>query len=169
MIPNRFVWAMGCGILHLGLVGFSGRPSAEFDFSKHAVPLDQIISGGPPKDGIPATLKPEFIPADEPNFLQNHDQILGVMEAGTTKAYPFFELKKINRPLQDRIHGHRIQVHFNAEARSAFVLDTDGKPIPTVMAFWFAWYPFHPETDVLAFKETDLERWDLASQFRVAA
>ncbi len=128
MIPNRFVWALVYGILLLGLVGFSGRPSAEFDFPKHAVPLDQIISGGPAKDGIPAILKPEFIPADEANFLQDHDRILGVMEAGTTKANPFSELKKINRPLQDRIHEHRVQVHFNAEARSAFVLDADGNP-----------------------------------------
>lgn len=35
-----------------------------FDFSKHTVPLEEILSGGPEKDGIPAILKPEFIQAD---------------------------------------------------------------------------------------------------------
>ncbi len=31
------------------------------DFSKHAVPLDEILSGGPPKDGIPAIDDPKFV------------------------------------------------------------------------------------------------------------
>ena len=30
------------------------------DFSKHTVPLDEIVSGGPPKDGIPAIDRPHF-------------------------------------------------------------------------------------------------------------
>jgi hypothetical protein len=28
------------------------------DFTKHSVPLTEIMSGGPPKDGIPAIYKP---------------------------------------------------------------------------------------------------------------
>ncbi len=31
------------------------------DFSKHVVPLEEIVSGGPSKDGIPATDDPKFI------------------------------------------------------------------------------------------------------------
>jgi hypothetical protein len=33
------------------------------DFARHTVPLDEIISGGPPKDGIPAIDEPKFVPA----------------------------------------------------------------------------------------------------------
>ncbi len=31
------------------------------DFSKHVVPLEEIVSGGPSKDGIPAIDDPKFI------------------------------------------------------------------------------------------------------------
>lgn len=39
--------------------------SAQFrtDFSKHIVPYDEILSGGPPKDGIPAIDEPQFVAA----------------------------------------------------------------------------------------------------------
>ena len=33
------------------------------DFSKASVPLGEIMSGGPPKDGIPAVDRPEFVDA----------------------------------------------------------------------------------------------------------
>ena len=31
------------------------------DFSKHSVAYDEILSGGPPKDGIPAIDQPKFV------------------------------------------------------------------------------------------------------------
>ncbi len=36
---------------------------AGFDLAQHSVPPDQILNGGPPKNGIPAILQPKFIPA----------------------------------------------------------------------------------------------------------
>ncbi len=299
---------LGLAFLFLGLVGFSERPSEDFDFSQHSVPLDQILSGGPPKDGIPAILKPVFIKAAEAGFLNEQDRILGLvgggeakaypikilnwheivndtlagnpvvvtycplcgtgigfhpvvngrsltfgvsgllyqsdmvmydhqseslwsqisMEAiagpmtgsklqhiflehttwsewrrshpntlvlstktghirsynrdpylgyaqsadlmfgvnhidpsyhpkewvlgvevnGTFKAYPFAELKQVKSPLQDQVNGKRILVLYNPGAVSASVTDTSGKSLPSVMAFWFAWYAFHPDTEV---------------------
>jgi hypothetical protein len=32
------------------------------DFNRYSVPLDQISSGGPTKDGIPSTVAPPFCP-----------------------------------------------------------------------------------------------------------
>ena len=32
------------------------------DFTRHSVPLDEIISGGPPKNGIPSIDNPTFVP-----------------------------------------------------------------------------------------------------------
>jgi len=75
-------------VLLLGLLGFSGQPSQEFDFSKHSVPPDQILSGGPPKDGIPAIRKPVFVKATEDGFLSDQDRILGLVEGSEAKAYP---------------------------------------------------------------------------------
>ncbi len=33
-------------------------------------------------------------------------------------------------------------------AQSARVIDSSGRPIPSVTAYWFAWVAFHPETEV---------------------
>ncbi|MCZ6798935.1 MAG: DUF3179 domain-containing (seleno)protein, partial [Nitrospirae bacterium] len=63
-------------------------------------------------------------------------------------AYPFSELKKIQGPVHDQINGQQVHIQFNAEANSASAMDAVGKPLPSVMAFWFAWYAFHPETEV---------------------
>jgi hypothetical protein len=30
-----------------------------WDFSKHSIPVEQIMSGGPPRDGIPALTNPK--------------------------------------------------------------------------------------------------------------
>lgn len=72
--------------------------------------------------------------------------VLGVEVNGAFKAYPFTELKKADIPLQDLINGRPIRIHFNARALSASVTDSDGRPLPSVMAFWFAWAAFHPDT-----------------------
>ena len=61
---------------------------AGFDFSKHTIPLDEIQSGGPPKDGIPALDHPKFIAASEATFLGPTDRILGLNINGEAKAYP---------------------------------------------------------------------------------
>lgn len=42
-----------------------------FDLSRHSIPLEEILSGGPRKDGIPAILKPKFIDAEKANFLKS--------------------------------------------------------------------------------------------------
>jgi hypothetical protein len=52
------------------------------------VPKDEILSGGPPKDGIPAILKPRFISADKAAFLNPDDEVIGVRAGGQVKAYP---------------------------------------------------------------------------------
>ncbi len=74
--------------------------------------------------------------------------VLGVEIDGVAKAYPFAELKKVATPLVDQVGGRRITVHFNARARSASITTADGTPAPSMMAYWFAWYAFHPNTQV---------------------
>jgi hypothetical protein len=59
-----------------------------FDYSKHSIPVEEIQSGGPRKDGIPSLVNPEFIPADEATFLEDSDKVIGVSVRGEAKAYP---------------------------------------------------------------------------------
>jgi hypothetical protein len=56
---------------------------------KHIVPLDQIVSGGPPPDGIPSVDNPKFVSVKEANgFLGDSDLILGLNINGEIRAYP---------------------------------------------------------------------------------
>jgi hypothetical protein len=68
--------------------------------------------------------------------------VLGIEVKGVFKAYPLTELKKLDKPLLDRV------IRYNHRAQSASATTAAGKPRPSMMAFWFAWYAFHPETDV---------------------
>lgn len=305
--------AVGVVLTLAAWLGFGRSAKTQFDLTRHSVPLDQIVDGGPGKDGIPALLSPQFVLASEATFLQHADRVLGLTQGaeakaypikilnwheivndvisgkpvvvtycplcgtgiafdantqggrhtfgvsgllyqsdllmydhqteslwsqvgmhavagpltgekltpiflehttwaewraahpmtfvlstttgafrrydrdpymgyadqrdlmfdtthfdpryhpkewvvgvemnGVTKAYPFSELKKAHSPIIDQIGGRSMTIRFDKQSRSASVLDADGKPIPSIMAFWFAWYAFHPDTQV--FKHSD--------------
>lgn len=56
---------------------------------KSKIDTSQILSGGPPKDGIPSIDKPKFWTIDEANkFLKDDDIVLGLEFEGEAKAYP---------------------------------------------------------------------------------
>jgi hypothetical protein len=58
-----------------------------FDVSRSLVPTDEIVSGGPAKDGIPAILEPRFSRADDAT-LESDDRVVGVSIEGQARAYP---------------------------------------------------------------------------------
>jgi len=57
------------------------------DFSKHSVDFDEIVSGGPPKDGIPSIDDPVFVPAAEA-ALPDREPVLSLTIGDDTRAYP---------------------------------------------------------------------------------
>ena len=59
-----------------------------FNLDNAIVPREEILSGGPPKDGIPAILKPAFVRAEQADFLSPDDQVIGVKVGGEARAYP---------------------------------------------------------------------------------
>ena len=79
------VMQKGLRVIGLAAMAFS---LYGFDFSTHNIPTDEIRGGGPPKDGIPAILDPRFIPASEATFLQETDEVIGIVKKGMAKAYP---------------------------------------------------------------------------------
>ena len=59
------------------------------DFSIHSVDLSEIMSGGPPKDGIPALIDPEFIAAETETRLSPREPVMTLeLEDSTPRAYP---------------------------------------------------------------------------------
>ena len=59
-----------------------------FDVSNASIPVGEILSGGPPKDGIPAIDTPQFVVAKEAEFLSDDDRVIGIARHGHAKAYP---------------------------------------------------------------------------------
>ncbi len=67
----------------------SGQDTWITDFSKHTVPLEQIVSGGPPKDGIRSIDAPKFVSAREADHWLEDPEPVGVVRVGDeVKAYP---------------------------------------------------------------------------------
>ena len=58
------------------------------DFSRHDVALDEIISGGPGKDGIPAIDEPQFEAVESVGWLEPQEPVIAVGVGGDWRAYP---------------------------------------------------------------------------------
>lgn len=59
------------------------------DFSRHSVPYSEILSGGPPKDAIPAIDSPKFVGVEEANeWLEPQEPVILVEVEGEARAYP---------------------------------------------------------------------------------
>lgn len=57
--------------------------------AKSSVPFKEIRSGGPPVDGIPALSRPKKVRAGQADgFLDDGDEVLGVVVNGEATAYP---------------------------------------------------------------------------------
>lgn len=67
----------------------AGKGQPPFDITRHAIPIQKIFSGGPPRDGIPALNNPKFVSASEAErFLGKHDRVLAIEYNEAAKAYP---------------------------------------------------------------------------------
>ncbi len=65
--------------------------ASEFDtdFTMYSVSYDEILSGGPPKDGIPAIDAPEFVSVEEADeWLKPQEPVILVEVGDLAKAYP---------------------------------------------------------------------------------
>lgn len=58
------------------------------DFARHTVPLEEIFSGGPPKDGIPSIDAPRFVPVAAATDLSPQEPVIGLVIDGDARAYP---------------------------------------------------------------------------------
>lgn len=71
------------------LVAAAGEAVAlRTDMAKALVPLDEIVSGGPAPDGIPAIDRPTFVDAAAAGWLVLKEPVLAVEINGDARAYP---------------------------------------------------------------------------------
>ena len=76
------------------------------------------------------------------------EEVFGIEIANQFKVYPFIELEKSPTEFTDRVNGQSITIRYDRRHRSATAFDQRGKQLAGVRTFWFAWYTFHPETEV---------------------
>lgn len=63
-------------------------PGFKTDTSKAIIDLKELKGGGPPKDGIPAIIRPKFIKPEHASWLAANEPVIAVVIDGQAKAYP---------------------------------------------------------------------------------
>ncbi|MCC6007278.1 MAG: DUF3179 domain-containing protein [Rhodobacteraceae bacterium] len=100
------------------------------DFTRTTVDFDEIIPGGPPKDGIPAIWEPAFLPAAEETRLHDREPVLAYEHDGeAARAYPVRYLMW-HEIVNDVVGGLPVAVTYCPLCNSAMVFDArvDGTP-----------------------------------------
>lgn len=93
------------------------------DFSRASVPFDEILSGGPPKDGIPAIWEPAMRAASSETRLAPREPVLTYAPAnGPARAYPIRYLMW-HEIVNDVVDGVPIAVTYCPLCNSAMVFD----------------------------------------------
>ncbi len=107
-----------------------------------------------PYPGYVQSRKLYFQVENEDDRYHPKEMVLGLEINGSYKAYPFSELSKVGGgKIKDKFENKNLIIEFNQESYSAEIYDADTKEIlPTIANFWFAWYAFHPETEVFQTK-----------------
>ena len=78
------------GILLVILIGLASAALVknDFDLTGSLVPEAEILSGGPPRDGISSIDHPKFLSASKADYIKLGDRVLGISCNGVAKAYP---------------------------------------------------------------------------------
>ena len=92
------------------------------DFSRHAVAYEEIFSGGPPKDGIPAIDRPSFVPVTETRDLPPQEPVISIEVHGQARAYPL-RILIWHEIVNDTVGGTPIAVTWCPLCNSSVVFD----------------------------------------------
>jgi len=133
MLPFKYIIAT-IGILLSAGIGTSQSQDDllkgwETNTNKTLINLDELIPGGPGKDGIPSIDHPEFISTDAAqSWISNKEPVIAVDYEGEVRAYPL-QILIWHEIVNDRIKGKPIMVTFCPLCYSALVFErrVDGK------------------------------------------
>lgn len=93
------------------------------DFSRHTVALDEIIDGGPPKDGIPSIDQPRFVAVDTASrWLTPNEPVIVLNHGGDSRAYPL-QILVYHEIVNDEIGDTPVTVTFCPLCYSSIVFD----------------------------------------------
>ena len=99
--------------------------------AKRSIDLSELISGGPPKDGIPAIDRPNFIAiAEAGKWLGGNEPVIALEVEGEARAYPL-QILIWHEIVNDEIGGGAVAVTFCPLCYSAIAFDrrVDGRTL----------------------------------------
>ena len=93
------------------------------DGVRHTVPLDQIVGGGPAKDGIPSIDNPAFISVKEAeDFLSDTEPGLAYSDGTTHRFYPF-QILVWHEIVNDHVNDKKVLITYCPLCLTASVFD----------------------------------------------
>ena len=128
---------MGAMLVLLSLVTIAAASPAQWtregwttDFSRMSVEPNEILSGGPPKDGIPSIDDPAFRPVSEETELVDREPVVGLEIDGDARAYPL-RILTWHEIVNDTVGGRPVIVTYCPLCNAALVFDRtlDGEPV----------------------------------------
>jgi len=103
--------------------GTAGAVELKTNRSKAVVPLDDIVPGGPPPDGIPAIDRPKFVtPKDADAWLHAKEPVLSLEVGGEARAYPL-QILMFHEIVNDTVGGRAVSVTYCPLCNSGIVFD----------------------------------------------
>jgi hypothetical protein len=99
-------------------------PKNGFDLSNATIPQNEILPGGPPRDGIPSIDQPRFIKPSDVDFLLDEDRVLSVKIGNEVRAYPL-RILNWHEIVNHQIGDHAIGVTYCPLAGAGIVFDRD--------------------------------------------
>jgi len=97
-------------------------PPTLFDLTDLKVPQDQILRGGPPKDGIPALTDPKTVAVQDADFMRPDDRVIGITINNQSRGYPI-KVLNLHECYNDTLGGVPIAVVFCPLCDSVTVVD----------------------------------------------
>jgi hypothetical protein len=82
-----------------------------FDLTNATISQDQILGGGPPKDGIPAIFEPRLIAPRSASYLKPDNRVIGIELDGVSRAYPI-SILNWHEIVNDKINQHSFAVTY---------------------------------------------------------
>lgn len=86
---------------------------------------------------------------EAPAYFHPKERVLGLEVGNQYKAYPFSEIDKAGQSvIQDEFAGNLYKIEWDKSNQRASISDAKGERIAAIEGFWFAWFAFHPQTEV---------------------
>lgn len=93
------------------------------DFTRHSVPYSEILSGGPPKDGIPAIDAPRYVSVQDADaWLRDREPVIMLVLNGDARAFPL-QILTWHEIVNTEVGGIPVTVTFCPLCNTAIVFD----------------------------------------------